>query len=72
MGSPPSAPAEDANQDNSSPIKPDLLRKHAILMQERLGLILDSVQDIKQKSLRLQTENKFIQEYIESLMKSQR
>ena len=44
------------------------LEKNAMAMQQQLAGILDIVDEMKRNCTRLQTENRFIQEYIESLM----
>lgn len=46
----------------------DTLRAKANVMQTELGAILASVRSIKDNCTKLKTENRSLQEYIESLM----
>lgn len=44
------------------------LRTRAVLMQDELGSILNTVKTIKDNCAKLKSENQSLQEYIESLM----
>lgn len=53
----------------SSPVPgTESLEDNVVSMQQHLAGILDNVDHIKRNCARLQSENRFIQEYIESLM----
>ncbi|PRT53256.1 hypothetical protein B9G98_00876 [Wickerhamiella sorbophila] len=53
--------------DEPAPTRENL-ESNVLRMQNHLAGILDVVDEMKRNCSRLQSENKFIQEYIESLM----
>lgn len=63
---------EPVNDQPASPPARDSLESNVVSMQNQLAGILDVVDEMKRNCARLQSENKFIQEYIESLMVKRR
>jgi len=61
-------PAPDASTAPVGDGGTDKLRMKANVMQNELGTILASVRSIKDNCAKLKTENRSLQEYIESLM----
>lgn len=63
---------EPVHDQPASPPARDSLESNVVSMQNQLAGILDVVDEMKRNCARLQSENKFIQEYIESLMVKRR